>query len=74
MNANHEAWKQRVANQHAYEVIELSRSAVREVLGRAWCSRVRRQARNAGVLQAARNLRKQGVGLGVARLLLLGRL
>lgn len=90
MNAheNHVAWKDRMvaeiqrwnaeqlqAERNAYEVRELStRDGVNTILGRTWCSKVRRHARKAGVLQAARNLRKQGVGLGVARLLLLGRL
>lgn len=51
----------------------MNRAAVNETLGRAWSSKVRRNVRQAGVYQAARNLRKQGVGLGMARLLLLGR-
>jgi hypothetical protein len=52
----------------------MTRQSINEFLGRAWASKVRRQARNAGIRQAAANLRKQGVGLATARLLLLGRM
>lgn len=52
----------------------MTRESINEILGRAWASKIRRHARKAGTLQAARNLRKQGVGLGLARLLLLGRM
>ncbi len=51
----------------------MNRDALNAILGRTWASRVRRQARHAGVYQAARNLRKHGVGLLTARLLILGK-
>lgn len=51
----------------------MTRAAINEFLGRAWASKVRRNARNAGVRQAAHNLKKQGIGLLTARLLLLGK-
>lgn len=44
-----------------------------EMVGRAVCSKMRRQRRTNGYYQAARNLRKQGFGIGLARLILLGR-
>jgi hypothetical protein len=51
-----------------------TRAQVNECLGRAWCSAIRKLARRHGVRHAAGYLRAQGIGLGVARLLLLGRL
>lgn len=51
----------------------MTRSALNEFLGAAWCSKVRRRQRNVGTFAAARQLRKSGVGLTVALLLLVGR-
>lgn len=48
--------------------------SLNETLGRIWSSKVRRSVRDRGVLQTARNLRKQGIPLGTTRLLLLGRM
>ena len=39
-------------------------------LGRAWCMRVKRRQRWAGTYAVAKQLRKQGVGLATALLLL----
>ena len=48
----------------------MDRSAINEWLGRTWASRIRRRARWAGVYHVARQLRKQGVGLQTALVLL----
>ena len=50
----------------------MNHSALYEFLGRAWTMKVARVQRKVGTLQAARNLRKQGVPLTVAMLLLTG--
>ncbi len=48
----------------------MNREALYAWLGRAWTRKVRNQARFSSVYQAARNLRKQGVGLQTALILL----
>ena len=49
---------------------DVVRTSDYEILGRIWRSKCRRLARVSGVHQVARNLRKQGVGLMTALLLL----
>lgn len=44
----------------------------RAAVGDWFADKYRQQAADVGYLQAARNLRKQGVPLGIARLILLG--
>jgi hypothetical protein len=44
-----------------------------EILGRTWMVKARRRQRSVGTFAAARQLRKQGVGLSTALLLLTGR-
>lgn len=51
----------------------MSRESLYAWLGRAWIRAVRKRQRWAGTYQVAKNLRKQGVGLLTAKLLLLGR-
>jgi hypothetical protein len=75
--ANHKRWQEMEAARVCRDKIEVSEIATREqvnaLLGREWCSKVRRHQAKAGTFQAARNLRKRGVGLLMAKLLLLGR-
>ena len=52
----------------------MGKTALYEFLGRSWCRKARRCAKLSGNYQAARNLRKQGVGLAVALALLTGRI
>lgn len=48
-------------------------TAAQSLAGRWLANKVRRQARESGVAQAAANLRKQGAPLALALLLLVGR-
>ena len=48
----------------------MTRTELYEYLGMSWCSRLRRRVRMAGTYAVARQLRKSGVGLQTALLLL----
>lgn len=56
--------------EHQWNPAPRDREAVYAWLGRSWSRHVRRSARKTSVYRAAKNLRKQGIGLQTALILL----
>jgi len=69
MNENHEAWKQRQADGAQPRGMTLEHAA--HAFGSHSVAAVRSRAKRHGIAYAARKLREGGIGLGMARLLLL---
>lgn len=70
MNHRHEHWKQRQADGY---VSGLTLGHAAGIFGAQSVAAVRHRARRRGVRYAAARLRAAGIGLGLARVLLLGR-
>lgn len=77
MNANHERWKQAMADSVAgrttYNTRGMRLGHAVGIFGARAVAAVRSRARRRGARYAAEQLRAAGIGLGMARLLILGR-
>lgn len=71
MNANHQRWKNARAANEPMPGLTLGHAA--DLFGSRAIAAVRHRVRRRGMRYAADKLRAHGIGLGMARLLLLGR-